>query len=230
MSVWTSSALVCVLALQAANGAPPASPAPLPTAQEQRLLQQYREAQTLVEQYRGSGNIEDLRLARGKLTQWLSDHEIVYGTQTSAETVRAPIRQQIQEIDAILATASSPPPTPPPSPEHRSARRFITAGAVLIPVGVILGATVSLPLFVLRESALDRANRQLFYVDEQHFVDRARRFQAGGWVTMGLSLAMVGAGVALLATGLAQRSHRRNVAFAPVFGEHFTGGVAHFHF
>lgn len=222
----TCIALAALLALQTA--APPPSPPPTPTAEEQALQRLYGDGQALVGRYSQTGNVEDLRLARGRLTQWLSEHQVVYGTQPAAESVREPIRRQVSEIDAILLSTSPPPPPPPPP--NPAGRRMITAGAILIPVGVILGATVSIPLFAISDNSRDRANEQRFFIDERRWADQAERTRRGGWVSLGFSLAMVGAGIGLLTAGIIRRSTQRQVAVAPVFGDRFGGVSARFRF
>lgn len=194
--------------------------------EERALLQRYNAAQAKVEQYRASGDVEVLRAARLELSAWLVEHQTLYGTQTAAEAIRAPVRDQVAQIDAVLTTTAPlpPPVTVAPAPRPSSAgRRMITAGAVLLPVGVVLGATVAAPLWFLRDGALERAEDRRFHVEEQRDLRRARTAHASGWVAMGFSVAFMSAGVALLTAGIARKAMHRHASVVPVFTPRFAG-------
>lgn len=209
------------------------------------LQAMHGQAQERVLRYNTSHDPADLSVARELLARWLVEHRALYGDTSEAASVRAPIEQQLGMIDAELlrvAPAPAPPPAPtvpvvaaPPPPvmtaeqnaELRRARAWTSGGTASLVVGgsVMLGA--SLPLWLLRDRALHRADEQTFYVDEQRLVSRARRRHAGAIATLAVGATLAAAGVAMLTVGGVKRQHvRRELSFAPEFGRGFAGASA----
>lgn len=199
-------------------------------------------AQQHIEAYNASRNVADLDEARVLLTRWLVGHREVYGDTPEAVAVRGPIEQQLGSIDAELLRvgAHAPPPTPVVEPEPaprpmsreqlvalQRARKLTGAGTTLIVMGSLTVLGAGLPLWLLRDRALRRANEQRFYVDEQRLVMRARRRQA-----IALSMTVVGSGLAAAGLGLVvvggvRRSQaRRELTLAPELGWGLAGASA----
>ena len=89
----------------------------------------------------------------------------------------------------------------------------------------------SLPLWLLRDRALRRADEQTFYVDERRVLSRARRRHAGMVATLAVGTTLAGVGLTLLGVGLAKHLRlRRELAIAPELGPGFAGVGASFRF
>jgi hypothetical protein len=204
----------------------------------------HAQAQAQVERYNATHDPSHLAAARQLLAQWLVEHRALYGDTQEAASVRAPIEQQLGTIDAELTRVSGAAPAPavapavapvaaaPPRPvmtpdqlrEHKTSRALMVAGTTSLVVGGVSLVTVSLPLWMLRDRALRRANEETFYVDEQRLVSRARRRQAGAIATFGVGALLAGAGVALLAVGGVKRARlRRELSVVPELGRGFAG-------
>ncbi len=128
------------------------------------------------------------------------------------------------------APASAPAPAPAPIPPRSShdeqtkadlqrAKTMKTWGGVGLATGLGL-VVVSGISWGLRNTALRRADRQKFYVDEQRIIERARRRHITAIVGLGAGASLTVLGTALLITGasLAGRARRRasvSAAFAP---------------
>lgn len=225
MTAVLALALSVSLAMQAVTPVQTAE-APQASPEEIALVQRYEGAQARVERYRTTGDLDALRSARRELSEWLVEHQTLYGTQAAAESIRTPVRDQLAQIDAVLAAAApSPPPAAAPqrSPSSSAGRSMITAGAVLLPIGVVLAATVAAPLWYSRDLALERAEDSTFRVDQRDAMQRAETLHAGGWVAMGFSIALMGGGLALLTTGIVKRSTRHQARVVPTFTPRFVG-------
>lgn len=225
--------------------APEPAPAPTDAGSRASALQaMHAEAQQRVERYNATHDASHLAAARELLARWLVEHRALYGDAAEAATVRAPIEQQLGAIDAELvrvgapvaptaAVAPVPAPAPRPaiSPEHvaalRRARAMVGSGIAMTVAGGVTLMTVSLPLWVLRNRALRRANEQTFYVDERRLVARARRRHAGAVTTCAVGTVLAAAGVTLLAVGgVKQARLRRELTLAPELGPGFAGASA----
>jgi hypothetical protein len=224
----------------AATGAPVAETDPRVTA----LQTMHAEAQQRVERYNATLDPSHLEVARERLARWLIEHRALYGDTEAAKAARAPIEQQLGTIDAELVRVGgaaepvavvTPVPAPAPRPamtpqqaaELRRARALVTTGITATAVGGLTLVSVSLPLVLLRDRALRRANEQTFYVDEQRLVSRARRRHAGAIATFAVGTTLVAAGVALMTVGGVKRARlRRELAIAPEFGRGFAGASA----
>lgn len=216
------------------------------------LQAMHAQAQERVAQYNATHDPAHLVEARGLLVRWLGKHRTLYGQSEEALAVRAPIEQQLGQIEAELArvqpapapapataSASAPAPAaagapaPPPRPamtaeqaaDLRSSQGLVASGATLLTVGGLTLLAVSLPLYALRDQALERADRQAFHVDEQRFIGRARRRHVGSISTLAIGAALAGSGVAMLAVGGARRARvKRELAIVPALGRGFAGG------
>lgn len=228
--------------------APRPSVAAEPTPQVAELQALHGQAQARVERYNTSYDVADLTTARELLAQWLVGHRALYGDTPAATSVRAPIEQQLGMIDAELLrvgavarpvpvapmgppVAAPPPPRPTLTPEQSAelgrARAWTAGGTTSLVVGGVMLAGVSMPLWLLRERALRRANEEQFYVDEQRLVSRARRRNTGAIATFAVGATLAGAGIAMLTVGGVKRSRvRRELSVAPAFGAGFAGASA----
>jgi hypothetical protein len=228
----------------AAPGAPAVEADPRVT----ELQATHAEAQQRVERYNATLDASHLDAARELLARWLVEHRALYGDTDDAKSVRAPIEQQLGMIDAELvrvrgATAAPVAVTPAPAPapaaaprpamtpeqatELRKARALVTTGATATVVGGLTLVGASLPLLLLRDRALRRANEQTFYVDEQRLVSRARRRQAGAVATFAVGTTLVAVGVGLMTAGAIKRMRtRRDLVIVPEFGRGFAGASA----
>jgi hypothetical protein len=227
-------------------GAPPAETNP--RAAELRAM--HAEAEQRVERYNATSDASHLAAARELLARWLVEHRTIYGDTPAANSVRAPIEQQLGMIDAELvrvsaattpsvvpapAPAAAPAPRPAMTPEQatelRRARALMTTGGTAMALGGLTLVGASLPLWLLRERALRRADEETFYVDEQQLVSRARRRQAGAIATLAVGTTLAGVGVALLTVGAVKRLRlRRELAIVPELGPRFAGASASFRF
>jgi hypothetical protein len=216
------------------------------------LQAMHGEAQQRVERYNATLDASHLTTARELLTRWLVEHRALYGDTAEAKSVRAPIEQQLGAIDAELArvggsttavpvvvmpvgpaAVAGPGDSPPPRPTYahhaamRRAQSLVRTGVGTTAVGGLTLLAASLPLWMLRNRALRRANEETFYVDEQRLVSRARRRQAGSIATFAVGTTLVGAGVALITVGaIKQLRLRRELAVVPEFGRGFAGASA----
>jgi hypothetical protein len=228
-----------------------AAAAPGPAEDDPRVVElrtMHAEAQQRVERYNVTHDASHLVVARERLARWLVGHRDLYGDTPEAMAVRAPLEQQLGTIDAELvrvgpppATAGAPAPTahvsPPPAMtrEHverlRRAKGLVGGGVATLAVGGLVLTCVSLPLWVLRNRALDRANAQQFHVDERRLLSRAKRRHAGAITTFAVGSALAGAGVAMMTVGAVQRLRLRNeLAIVPDLGPGFAGASASFRF
>lgn len=216
------------------------------------LQAMHGQAQQRVERYNATLDASHLSAARELLARWLVEHRALYGDTAAANAVRAPIEQQLGSIDAELlrvngsTTATpvavvpvgppaaagptdAPPPrmTPADNAELNRARALVNTGVGTAVVGGLTLVGASLPLWMLRDRALRRANEQTFYVDEQRLIGRARRRQAGAIATFAVGTTLLGAGVALITVGAVKRLRlRREFAVVPEFGRGFAGASA----
>lgn len=216
------------------------------------LQAMHGQAQQRVERYNATLDPSHLSAARELLARWLVDHRALYGDTPEAKSVRAPIEQQLGSIDAELLrvgggatvapvavtpvgppSAAGPGGSPPPRPTYAHnaalgrARALVSTGVATTAVGGLTLLGASLPLWMLRNRALRRANEQTFYVDEQRLVERARRRQAGAIATFAVGTALVGTGVALITVGAIKRLRlNRELAVVPEFGRGFAGASA----
>lgn len=230
--------------------AAPAEANPNPKVAELQAM--HGQAQQRVERYNATLDASHLSAARELLARWLVEHRALYGDTAEASSVRAPIEQQLGAIDAELLRVSGsttatpvavapvgPPapvgPTDPPPPrmthadnaELNRARALINTGIGATAVGGLTLVAASLPLWMLRDRALRRANEQTFYVDEQRLIGRARRRQAGAIATFAVGTTLLGAGVALITVGAVKRLRvRREFAVVPELGRGFAGASA----
>lgn len=201
------------------------APTEAPIASAQSLQQTYDQAQALITAYRQTFDVIHLQRARPMLEHWIDQHTTLYGTQPAAESARTRVRRQIVEIDAVIAPPIQPSPTVeaapslPPPPDvharaHTSARRKITGGAILLSLGAVAAAT-SLPLWAARDNRLDDARGERFSSERNRSVRRARLAHAGGWTTLGVGIAMMSGGLAMLVLGITRKAALRDVAVAP---------------
>lgn len=238
----TMLAWVVSLAVATAPCVAPAAPAAPATPTVAELQAMHGQAQARVEQYNASHDPADLEAAHALLTRWLVEHRAIYGETPEAASVRAPIEQQLGQIDAELTRVrpAAPPPrptvavVPAPAPmrpdqaaELRSAKALLAVGTSLLALGGLTLLGVSLPLWALRNRALRRADEQTFYVDEQRLISRARRRQAGAVVTLVGGAALASSGLALLTVGASKRARvRRELSLVPALGPGFAGASA----
>ena len=140
---------------------------------------------------------------------------------------------------APVAQAKAAPPTeqtqpaPPPdtgaaerNAELRRAKSVRNVGAISLASGVaMLG--VSGIAYLMRNSALRRANRQKYYVDEQRLIERARRRHVATFVGLGLGagLTVIGTGLLIAGAAWANRANRRTV-FTPTLSPSYAGAAA----
>jgi hypothetical protein len=213
---------------------------PEPTLEVAELQAMHGQAQAQVERYNVTHDPSLLTSARELLARWLVEHRARYGDTAEAESVRAPIEQQLGMIDAellrvtppapVVAPApapSKPPLTPQQNADLSSARVWTALGASSLGTGGLTMVVVSLPLWLLRDRALRRADEQRFYVDEQRFVSRARRRHVGAIATFAIGAVLAGAGVAMLTVGGVKRARvRRELSVAPELGRGFAGASA----
>jgi hypothetical protein len=229
-----------VAAAGTASEAQPVEPAP----KLAELQAMHGQGQEQVERYNATHDVSHLAAARELLSRWLVEHRALYGDTQEALSVRAPIEQQLGMIDAELTRvgATSPPPVvvapvPAPTPrpamtpaqvaDHKSSRRWLALGTTSLVTGGVMVAAVSLPLWMLRDRALRRADEERFYVDEQRLVSRARRRQTGAIATLAVGSVMAAAGVGMLTVGGIKRLRvQRELALAPEFGRGFAGASA----
>lgn len=203
-----------------------------------RLQTMYAEAQSRVQRYNETRQLEDLQVARELLATWLAEHRVLYGDTQAALAVRAPVQQQLETVDAQIAAIVAPPPrvvapsapvadAAPRDPAEDVGRGLIHGGTALLVVGGSAVLGVGVPLLATRDRALDRAATREFRVEQQADLDRARRRHAGA-ITMfavGGSLAVVG--ISMLAVGGAKRAQaRRRLSVAPLLGPGFAGASA----
>lgn len=212
------------------------------------LRAMHAEAEQRVERYNATHDATHLSVARELLARWLVEHRALYGDTPEANSVRAPIEQQLGAVDAELVrvaavatpsavTTPTPAPAPRPAmtPEQaaglRRARALMATGGTAMALGGLTLVAASLPLLLLRDRALRRADEQTFYVDEQRLLSRARRRHAGMVATLAVGTTLAGVGVALLSVGVAKHLRlRRELAIAPELGPGFAGVGASFRF
>jgi len=136
---------------------------------------------------------------------------------------------------APVARAHAAPPTeagqPDPSAvqrndELRRAKQLRTVGAISLATGFAMFGMSGIA-YLMRNSALRRADRQKFYVDEQRLIERARRRHVATFVGLGLGtgLTVVGTGLLIAGAAWANRANRRTV-FAPSLAPGFAGASA----
>lgn len=228
--------------------AAPSAPAAEVDPRVTQLQSMHAEAQQRVERYNATLDASHLDAARELLARWLVEHRALYGDTDEAKSVRAPIEQQLGTLDAELvrvrgstappvAVAPAPAPVPAPAPrpamtpeqatELRKARALVTTGATATVVGGLTLVGASLPLLLLRDRALRRADEQTFYVDEQRLVSRARRRHAGAIATFAVGTTLAAVGVALMTVGGVKRARlRRELVIVPELGRGFAGASA----
>jgi hypothetical protein len=230
----------------AASGAATSPAEADPGVAELRAM--HAEAEQRVERYNATADATHLSAARELLARWLVEHRARYGDTPEANSVRAPIEQQLGMIDAELlrvaaitvpsvvpapvpVVAPRPAMTPEQATDLRRARALLTTGWTTIALGGLTLVGASLPLWLLRDRALRRADEQTFYVDEQRLVSRARRRHAGAIATLAVGTTLAGVGVALLTVGAVKRLRlRRELAIVPELGPGFAGASASFRF
>lgn len=247
-------------ASEAASAATPAAAtdaateAPAPPAEDDprvvALRSMHAEAQQRVERYNATHDASHLAAARELLAQWLVQHRSLYGDGADAMAVRAPLEQQLGMIDAELVRVGPPPPAvvaPAPAPTAadrpprpmtreqnerlRRAKGLVGGGVSMFVIGGITLTCVSLPLWVLRNRALERANEQQFYIDERQLLARAERRHVGAITTLAVGSALAGAGIAVMTVGAVERLRLRNeLALVPALGPGFAGASASFRF
>lgn len=114
--------------------------------------------------------------------------------------------------------------SPPPDPKMQARSRTLKAvGGTSLGTGIGLVALSGI-FWGLRNTALRRADRQKFYVDEQRLIQRARRRQIVTGVGLGVGAAMTLTGVALLIVGarVGNGAHRR-VTTTPTLAPRYSG-------
>lgn len=223
-----------VLAVQPA--ATPATPA--------ALDELYTHAQMQVEGYNTTGDVAKVRVAHEELQRWLVGHAKVYGYGEAAASARAPVQQQLAMLEKILKDTGTPAATAPApvaasgpamSPEAaerlRTYDKLTTLGIISLSLGggtLLVGA---LPAWLLRNRALSNAADERFYVEEQKYIERARRRQTAAYVMLGVGSALVALGIAGVAVGAGGRARmRRDMAVAPALAPGFAGATATFRF
>lgn len=142
-------------------------------------------------------------------------------------------------VVAPVAQAHAAPPTetaqpaPPPDPgaaernaELRRAKTVRNVGAISLATGFVL-VGVSGITYLMRNSALRRADRQKYYVDEQRLIERARRRHVATFVGLGLGagLTVIGTGLLIAGATWANRANRRTV-FTPTLSPSYAGAAA----
>lgn len=130
----------------------------------------------------------------------------------------------LQPATASPATAA-PPPTIDVEAQTalRRARVMKTAGGTSLGLGLAL-VGVSGISWMMRNTALRRADRRKFYVDEQRLIGRARRRHVASVVTLGMGASMTVIGTGLLIAGATWAGRaRRRASLTPAIGPTFTG-------
>ena len=205
---------------------------------KQALDQIYTDAQIHVERYNSTGDAEQLRAAHKMLGEWLRGHAQLYGYSDQAVQARAPVQQQVAAIedklgDAAPAASTTPAPSQPPartvSPEiaqrQRSANAMVTGGLVMGAVGLSSVLFVGLPALGLRNRAVDNSRTEEFRIEEEKYLDRARRRHTVMIVSMAIGGVFTIGGITLVSVGAAKKSAvNRELAFAPAVGPSFAGG------
>ncbi|MCH9687532.1 MAG: hypothetical protein K0V04_39225 [Deltaproteobacteria bacterium] len=133
-------------------------------------------------------------------------------------TTASPMSPMVNPVISI-----APAPNAEQTYERQKAARWNGAGFTFAALGgaTLLGATI--PLWVLHNQALERANEQRFYVDEQRFLGRARRRQVAAYTTLGVGISLTGIGLALIAKGTVHSVRARRLAWSPQVGRGFAG-------
>ena len=138
-------------------------------------------------------------------------------------------------IAPVLPAHAQAPTETAPSPDPaavernadlRRAKTVRTTGAITLATGVAMFGMSGIA-WLMRNSALRRADRQKFYVDEQRLIERARRRHVTTYVGLGLGtgLTVVGTGLLIAGAVWANRANRRTV-FAPTLSPGFAGASA----
>ncbi len=221
-----------------------------PETRALRLQALHVEAQRLIDSYNAGRDPTHLTAARDRLALWVVEHTELFGDGADASAQRAPVERQLGMVEAELSRVApaltarpQPAPTPvaptvapvvsagpPPNPvlvaERRKAAKWNGSGITFVALGggTLLGATM--PLLLLRNRALRRANEQRFYVDEQEHIERARRRQVAAMTTLGVGVSLVGIGVAMVAKGTVHAARARRLAWSPQVGRGFAGASA----
>lgn len=214
-------------------------PAASTPATPEALDELYAHAQMQVESYNATGDVAKVRIAHEELSRWLVGHAKIYGYGEPATQARAPVQEQIAMLEQVLgshgtpATATTPvAPTGSSMTAEQAERRrtydkLTTWGIVSLSVGagtLVLGA---LPAWLLRNNALSNAADESFYVEEQKYIERARRRQTVGYALLGIGCGLLGLGITSVAIGASGRARlRREMAVAPALGPGFAGASA----
>ncbi|MEX1364866.1 MAG: hypothetical protein AB1Z98_17190 [Nannocystaceae bacterium] len=238
-----SSVLSLGLAVGMALGSPVALAAEPAVASDARVLELqtlFAESQRQVDRFNATRDPKHLVVARELLTQWLIDHQVLYGSSPEAIAQRSTIEQQIAMMDAELGDGGAAPrpapapavtPMPPAQPEYdpgvvlarRRADAWVTGGSVALTLGAATVRGASLPLWALRDASLREADEQEFRVDQRVHLERAQRRQAGAVATLSVGVPLVTLGVALLAVGATKRSRARRMTLLPQGGRGYAG-------
>ncbi|MBL4686882.1 MAG: hypothetical protein JKY37_19965 [Nannocystaceae bacterium] len=139
------------------------------------------------------------------------------------------------------AQAATPPasaePEPAPaqpaasegSPDAGRGKTVKIWGGITLGTGLVVIAASGIT-WGLRNTAIRRANRQKFYVDEQRLIDRARRRHTTAVVGLGVGTSLALIGTALLITGAVVTQRERRAAFTPVLTPGYAGVAASLRF
>lgn len=243
LSFGLSFGLSFVLAVGTAMGSPAAlaaEPAAASDARVAKLQTLFAESQRQIERFNATRDPKHLVVARELLTQWLIDHQLLYGSSPQAIAQRTTIGQQIAMMDAELVDRGAAPgpapavavaPMPAAAPEYdpailvarQRADKWVKGGSAALTIGALTVLGASLPLWALRNSALRQADEQEFRVDQQVYFDRARRRQVGAVATLSVGVPLVALGVALVAVGATKRSRARRMTLLPLGGRGYAG-------
>jgi hypothetical protein len=214
---------------------------PSAPATPEALDELYTHAQMQVEAYNATGDVAKVRVAHEELSRWLVGHAKIYGYGDAATKARAPVQEQIAMLEQVLGPAGTPaatvsptpatPTSPAMTPEQAERRRtydkLTTWGVVSLSLGAGLVVVGALPAWLLRNRALSNAADESFYVEEQKYIERARRRHIAALAMLGVGCALVGVGIAGLGIGAGGRARlRREMAVAPALGPGFVGGNA----
>ena len=132
----------------------------------------------------------------------------------------------------VLAPAAEPAPPADADTAHelQRGRTLRVAGGVSLGAGLGLLAIGGIS-WMMRSTAIRRADNRRFYVDGQRLLDRARRRHSAAVVGAGLGISVAVVGAALLITGatVSNRARRRAVLL-PELAPGYAGMGATFRF